>query len=323
MDFAQHVDAFEREKRGARGRAPCSGPDAPVPSCPEWTAADLAQHVGEFAGWWTHIIQDGAGQEHDEIPACPEPAGRPDWAERNLARMHELLADAGPELEVWTWTDDHSTGFVARRAAHELAIHRYDAELAAGTPSPVEGELAVDGIEEIFAMIPFRQRDDVDVDPPVTVHLHATDRDGEWLVALVGNGIDVIREHAKGDLAIRGTASDLELALRPSAARRGPALRRRVRPRRLEADLHILTGFRGDVPHDGTPQEAYRFPRYREVRTCPQCGNASTSGWAGAEKTTSPPTNRTRSRPRVRACPRTSPSSPRSKVRKTTRPERA
>ena len=127
--------------------------------------------------------------------------------------MHELLADAGPELEVWTWTDDHSTGFVARRAAHELAIHRYDAELAAGTPSPVEGELAVDGIEEIFAMIPFRQRDDVDVDPPVTVHLHATDRDGEWLVALVGNGIDVIREHAKGDLAIRGTASDLELSL--------------------------------------------------------------------------------------------------------------
>ena len=98
-------------------------------------------------------------------------------------------------------------GPVARRAAHELAIHRYDAELAAGTPSPVEGELAVDGIEEIFAMIPFRQRDDVDVDPPVTVHLHATDRDGEWLVALVGNGIDVIREHAKGDLAIRGTAS--------------------------------------------------------------------------------------------------------------------
>ncbi len=46
-----------------------------------------------------------------------------------------------------------------------------------------------------------------------TVHLHSTDVDGEWLVGLGSSGLEVTHEHAKGDLAIRGTASDLELLL--------------------------------------------------------------------------------------------------------------
>jgi hypothetical protein len=35
----------------------------------------------------------------------------------------------------------------------------------------------------------------------------------EWLVTLQPDRIDVTREHAKGDLALRGTASDLALLL--------------------------------------------------------------------------------------------------------------
>jgi uncharacterized protein (TIGR03083 family) len=213
VEFADHVEAVERESAALVAALRAAGPDARVPSCPDWVTGDLAQHIGEFAGWWTHIIQDGAGQEHDEIPDCPKPAERPDWVERNLARLHELLAGAGPGLDVWTWSDDHSTAFVARRAANELAVHRYDAELAAGEAQPIAGDLAVDGIEEIFMMIRFRPAFEVDVDPPVTMHLHATDRPGEWLVALVGNNVDGIREHAKGDVALRGSASDLELSL--------------------------------------------------------------------------------------------------------------
>lgn len=213
MDFADHVQAVERESAALVAALRAAGPDAPVPSCPEWTAADLAQHLGEFAGWWTHIVQDGAGQEHDEIPPCPQPGERPDWVEQGLTRLHELLTDAGPDLEVWTWADDRSTAFVARRAAHELAVHRYDAQLAAGTAEPIDGALAVDGIEEIFMMIPYRPALEANIDPPVTMHLHATDREGEWLVALVGNNVDVSREHAKGDLALRASASDLELSL--------------------------------------------------------------------------------------------------------------
>ena len=44
-----------------------------------------------------------------------------------------------------------------------------------------------------------------------TIHLHATDIDGEWLITLGPAGISFEHGHAKGDVALRGTASDLLL----------------------------------------------------------------------------------------------------------------
>ena len=47
-----------------------------------------------------------------------------------------------------------------------------------------------------------------------SVHLHCTDADGEWTVAAGSDGqVEVTREHAKGDAALRGTAADLLLVL--------------------------------------------------------------------------------------------------------------
>jgi predicted lipid carrier protein YhbT len=42
-----------------------------------------------------------------------------------------------------------------------------------------------------------------------TLHFHCTDVTGEWLVTMRSDGIDLTREHAKGDVAAKGTASDL------------------------------------------------------------------------------------------------------------------
>ena len=46
-----------------------------------------------------------------------------------------------------------------------------------------------------------------------TIHFHCTDADGEWLITRVGDDVVVTREHAKGDVAARGSASDLALFL--------------------------------------------------------------------------------------------------------------
>jgi hypothetical protein len=46
-----------------------------------------------------------------------------------------------------------------------------------------------------------------------TLHLHGTDRSDEWLLTLGADGLEVERRHAKGDLALRGAVSDLELLL--------------------------------------------------------------------------------------------------------------
>ena len=46
-----------------------------------------------------------------------------------------------------------------------------------------------------------------------SVHLHCADVPGEWTVREGTDGFDVVREHSKGDCAIRGAASDILLAL--------------------------------------------------------------------------------------------------------------
>jgi hypothetical protein len=48
----------------------------------------------------------------------------------------------------------------------------------------------------------------------VTLHLHGTDYSpAEWLIRLAPDGMQVTREHAKGDLALKGPVSDLEMLL--------------------------------------------------------------------------------------------------------------
>ncbi len=101
--------------------------------------------------------------------------------------------------------------FWQRRQAHEAAIHRYDAQLAAGSPQPVNGTLAADGVDELLTVLGPRSFGAALAGPPATLHLHCTDRQGEWLVRLTDSGFEVERAHAKGDVAVRGPASDLFL----------------------------------------------------------------------------------------------------------------
>jgi hypothetical protein len=46
-----------------------------------------------------------------------------------------------------------------------------------------------------------------------SLHLHASAPDAEWTVTLAGDGPAVERVHRKADLALRASASDLELLL--------------------------------------------------------------------------------------------------------------
>ncbi len=54
---------------------------------------------------------------------------------RSLA---DALAAAGPDVRAWSWTDRSHRGFWARRQANETAMHRWDAQLAAGATEPID-----------------------------------------------------------------------------------------------------------------------------------------------------------------------------------------
>jgi uncharacterized protein (TIGR03083 family) len=214
VDHADRVNAVERELAGLVA-AVSKGPlDAVVPTCPDFTVDDLAQHVGSFCGFWTHVLCEGSGRTKTPFDAVGF-EGRIEWLRTLGGHLVSELRATSPDTVVWTWhAPDQSAAFVARRTSHELAIHRVDAQLTRGSAESVDPELAADGIEEVFLLLtrvdPTGARDDA----RRTLHLHGTDYEpGEWFLALEPDGIHVTREHAKGDLALRGTVSDLEMLL--------------------------------------------------------------------------------------------------------------
>jgi uncharacterized protein (TIGR03083 family) len=172
--------------------------------------ADLLAHIGRVHRWAAGNAERAPGDgfwSGNEIE-IPEPVARPRWVREGAGTLMQVL-DRVPERPAWTWMPPHTIAFWQRRQAHETAMHRVDAQSAAGDPRPIDASLAADGIDEwleIVGKTPWRS-------PPTghgeCLHFHCTDVEGEWLVRLGAEGVEVERIHAKGDVAARGSASDL------------------------------------------------------------------------------------------------------------------
>lgn len=188
--------------------------DRQVPACPEWTARKLVAHTGGVHRFWGDIA---ARRLADPSEARAEPAPEDDsriapWYREGLERLIDTLSRSAPDEPVWSWSARKEIGFIQRRMPQETAVHRWDAQDAMGDADPIDGELAVDGVDEWLEVFGATQN----VAPNgagETIHLHRTDGEGEWLVRLQPDGIEVTQGHAKGDAALRGRASDLLLTL--------------------------------------------------------------------------------------------------------------
>jgi uncharacterized protein (TIGR03083 family) len=219
MELEQYLNQLEQNSERLADAAASAGVDAPVPSCPGWTVTDLLDHCVRGDEWARTIVERGkAGSIERILPADPDPSVRGDAlvpAFRAAAQaLVAALSSVAPDTPVWTFSStDRTAAFWQRRRSQETAVHRYDAELAAGTPTPLDAELAVDGIDEILTVFLPRLVDNFGSMGDGTVHLHCTDIDGEWLFARRDGEVTVTAEHAKGDVAARGTASDLLLFL--------------------------------------------------------------------------------------------------------------
>lgn len=188
--------------------------DRPVPTCPGWTCERLVGHVGRTYRWTARWVATGEGHQVDRAPAGEAVVA---WCREGLAELIAALEAADPAAHVDTWAGIQPAVFWPRRMAIETALHRVDAQLAVGQATPVDTALAVEAVDEIFSVVlPWRGTVDLE-GRGETIHLHATDPDlgdaGEWLVTLGPEGVSVEHGHAKGDVAVRGTASDLLLLL--------------------------------------------------------------------------------------------------------------
>ena len=218
MDHVTFLEYIPGDARALAAAARASGSDAPVPSCSEWTMSKLVKHTGTIHRWVIGVIdQQGPISPAELDLGIPESeADYPEWLETGASALVSALAAQDPEGDLWAWGADQHVRFWSRRMAHETAVHRWDGETALGAPTPIERALAVDGIDERFENLPSSiSRTPAGVEALVgdgeSIHLHATDTDGEWLIRFTPDGLVVTREHSKGDVAVRGTASDLLL----------------------------------------------------------------------------------------------------------------
>jgi uncharacterized protein (TIGR03083 family) len=191
--------------------------EAPISGCPDWDLRQLTAHMGVIHRWARHCAANGAPPESRE-PYHPEPGldadALADWLVSGGEALVDVLRTIDLDGPTWHPFLAAKLGRVwPRRQAHETSIHRWDAEHATGASTPLDPELASDGIDEYLDLVMRRNvtRESVTL-PAGSLHLHCTDAHGEWLVTL-DDGFQLERAHAKGAAALRGPAEALLLRL--------------------------------------------------------------------------------------------------------------
>jgi uncharacterized protein (TIGR03083 family) len=217
MDHGDYLAALQADAALLR-EAARQGRDILAPSCPGWTAGHLLVHVGRAYNWVAEIV---GAHAQGPVPIRPDDHAfdRADpgvfaWFDQSLDRARATLAAAAPDAPVWSWSADRRVGFWLRLLAHETALHRWDAQLAHGAPAPLAGEQARDYIDfTLDHWLPACRAGSHLPSRGESYHLHRTDGAGEWTLRFGHNALAVAREHARGDVALRGPAADLYLFL--------------------------------------------------------------------------------------------------------------
>lgn len=192
-----------------------AGLDAPIAHCPGWSIGRLVGHTGKVLQRTELVVREGLATppDDDRFTKSARDEALFDQFDEVLEALLVTLAAADPNGPSWNFTGRNQiNSFWTRRMAHEVEIHRWDAQFAAnGVADGFETADAVDGIDELLTVLmPMMSKMK---NPHLTgsLHLHCTDTEGEWLTTFVDGTSTTIRQHAKGDMAVRAPASALYL----------------------------------------------------------------------------------------------------------------
>jgi uncharacterized protein (TIGR03083 family) len=219
LSVAEHLEVIRHEGGRFAALVEAGDLDATVPTCPEWTLRDLAQHLGRTHHWAAANVEQARdrplteAEQEDAWGSMPADADLVGWYEAAVTRLVRAIGAASPDLQCWTFLPGASSAraFWARRQAHELTIHRVDAEGVRGEPTPVASPFALDGIDELLFGFFGRRRSRLRSQTPRTLSIRA---DGEsWLVHIGAEGASTERSTEVGECSVEGRACDIYVAL--------------------------------------------------------------------------------------------------------------
>jgi len=197
-----------------------------VPTTPDWTLAQLLGHVGGNLRSVEMAVRTGTAVTEPERqvpdhggPPGGDPTALDAWLAEAAASFAETLIQAGPDAQAQVWQVRWPAAVWARRAAHDLVVHRADAAGAVGADYTVAPDLAADAVDEFLDLMSNPQVAAASPDPagdPApggTIHLHATDAgpgaEAEWLVELGTPVFSWRRGHEQATVAVRAPLADL------------------------------------------------------------------------------------------------------------------
>ena len=239
LDYCEGIPAIVRRLADVLGGI---DPSERVPTCPDWSVAELGAHVGGVHRWATAMVavlspkRISAGKL--DLGTPEDPKAFPAWLLAGVEPLVGALRSADPDAPMWSWGSDQHARFWSRRMIHETTVHRADAEFAAGDSPTIDPAVAVDGIDEFLDNLPhavyFAPRVQELRGSGETIAFAETSTGTRWTVTLRPD--DFVWDHASSgaDVTIEGTASDLLLL---TYGRRRPADAERFR---ITGDRQLL-----------------------------------------------------------------------------------
>jgi uncharacterized protein (TIGR03083 family) len=225
MEIAEHIGVIRQEGKLFAEAARRAGPDTNVDTCPGWTVRDLVRHLSEIHLWAAaHVAQRATKMWIDDLADLteywpelavfwPDDDSLIDYYLETNANLIGELESAPADVAAMTFLPAPSPlAMWARRQAHEVSIHRFDAQNAADMPSEFDPALASDGIDELLTCFAPRKAS-FPLEATNTMVVHATDTGDRWHLTLGPEGIAAQRGDGRADLTLRGRADDLYLAV--------------------------------------------------------------------------------------------------------------
>ncbi len=225
MEIAEHITVIGQDARLFAEAAGQSGLEANIDPCPGWNMRDLVRHLSEIHLWagahvarratkmWVDDLAELSASWPDLAVFWPDDDHLIDFYLATNANLIRELESAPADVEAMTFLPAPSPlAMWARRQAHEISIHRFDAQNAAGMTSGFDPALAADGIDELLTAFAPRART-FPIEVTRTMAVHATDTDDRWHVTMGPTGIATRRGTGPADVTLVGRAADLYLTM--------------------------------------------------------------------------------------------------------------
>ncbi len=239
MDTAEHLTRLRDQAASfssALTEAVASGHiGSTVPTCPEWTVRQLAEHVGGIYRWSTRLVAESIVVETWRSKMAIEHPTNDDevvaWFSDSATAMITAFSAAPTDRRVWVWGADPHARFWPRRMLHETVVHQADLQWTLGREPVIDAATAVDGMDEFLTNLPHTARWGAPLDrlrgDREKIVFRAADTGDTWRVRLDPTGFWWDRGGEPADATVTATAADLYLLVqgrhRPAAVVSGRA----------------------------------------------------------------------------------------------------